>query len=355
MQDIADRCGVSKGTVSRALRNNSRIGKATIEAIRSVALEMGYDPATNHAAKRLAHYRSSTSPQNNAIGLMFHSQGLSNSEYFTRILRGVTDAAHEADCEVSTSDTGRILEMGSLSPSYRKGDIDGTLVILQNHASWPEIHDMLRHEFNFGDRPIVGLVEHLNGCSGAYPDNYTGGYAVMSHLLDLGHRRVMHYESAVPPDPTVPEVHNMKLLAYYSACYFRGLNPSEVLVPGCWEDNAARQDEYILDAMSRSAMSAIVAHHDRHAGMIYNTLIRAGYKVPEDVSIVGYDDTDELLNPERENILTTVRLPLYEVGYEGAKLLLRRVRGEEAENRDTVLPVELVARKSTAPPRRTKI
>lgn len=350
MQDIADRCGVTKGTVSRALRNNSRIGKSTIEAIRSAAIEMGYDPTTNHAAKRLALHRSDTNTPNNAVGLMFDSKGYNNSEYFMRILRGITDAVHQEDCEVSTSDTKSLIELGSLSPSYRKGDIDGTLVILQNHGAWPEIRGMLRNEFNFGDRPIVGLVEHLEGCSGVFPDNFAAGYAVMSHLLDLGHRRVMQFEKNGPPDPASTEVHAVRMLAYQAACRIRGIDPAELLVPGCWEHDVGLQRDYLLDCMSRSAMTAIVAHHDKHAGAIYDILTKAGYKVPEDVSLVGYDDTDQILNAARESILTTVRLPLYEVGYQGAKQLLRRTRGEETEDRDIVLPIELIVRNSTAPP-----
>jgi DNA-binding LacI/PurR family transcriptional regulator len=99
-------------------------------------------------------------------------------------------------------------------------------------------------------------------------------------------------------------------------------------------------------------VTAVISRQDEQAVHLHNTLVSAGFRVPEDISLVGSDDTHVIIGDAKENILTTVRLPLVEIGREGANLLIHRVLGEEPEDRDVILPVELIVRGSTAPPRK---
>lgn len=348
MRDIAQYCGVNQSTVSRALRDDSRLGKETITRVREVAQLLGYDPMRNQAARRLALIRHGQHLLNYTIGLFFMHSGFSQSNYFGRIHQGILQAISETDFEIYTSDQSKLTLRGELPAAYRRGDIDGVITITQKQV-WREAQSMLRAEPNFVNRPTVGLVEPIEGCSAAYGDNYGGAYQAIDHLLDLGHRHIMHWHGL---DPHSTDVHSRRLAAFHDAYTRRGLDPGKYLIHGPEDEGKPPPSgQNVVQALiSRPEITAIIAHDDEHAVRLHKALRQAGIRVPEDISLLSYDDTEVILDDHSHNILTTVRQPLFDIGREGTMLLVRRILGEEKEDRDIVLPTELIVRRSTSQP-----
>ena len=349
MVDVAERAGVSRGTVSLALRHDPKLPESTTQHVLSVAEAMGYDPMHYADARRLISRRHGSDVPSQTLGLSFQHKDFSESNYFTRVFQGVLAGAATRDFEIHTTDNQRIVDSG-LPPPYRRGDLDG-LLVMNPQQYWLPILQLLRSEPGFGARPIVGLVEPLEDTSSVAPDSYAAGYAIFSHLLDLGHRRILHWESGAIDGTSV---HRSRMRAGHDACLKRSLDPSECLLWGHWnsEDLEDTRIRTLSTLRDHPDVTAILTRNDVEAGFLYDVLMGEGYRIPADYSLGSFDDTEPILNAKRGNILTTVRLPLREVGYEGARLLVRRVLLEEKRDRDLVLPVELVVRGSTSSPRK---
>jgi LacI family transcriptional regulator len=352
LKDIADRCGVTKMTVSRALRGDTaNTSEATIELVQRVARDMGYDPSHHAAARRLALSKTGQQVLNRVIGLLFFHKGFVGTNYFNSLFHGILDAMLEEDYQVQTADTWNLIQTGVLPVTYRKGDLDGALTIATGGYEWDATFQLLRNEIGFRNRPIVDLVSHVNDCSAVYGDHLQAGYLTMKHLLDLGHRHVM-----IPfaYSPSATNVHGLRASGYEKAYQEINLDPLEYLRPSFWNTNDYEQSRkrLVIEIQRHKEVTALIARNDWEAEMMYTALTSAGIRIPEDISFISYDDTNQILNSAKDNILTTVRLPLYDIGFHGAKLLVRRIHGDEPEDRDIVLPVELIVRSSTAPPSR---
>jgi LacI family transcriptional regulator len=98
----------------------------------------------------------------------------------------------------------------------------------------------------------------------------------------------------------------------------------------------------------------MLAMNDGEVPFIWRWLHDKGLRVPEDISLVGFDDVGSLLNERHENILTTIQVPLEEIGRQATTLLLDMIAGKVTEETHMILPVKLIVRQSTAPPRATR-
>ncbi len=352
MRDVARVCGVNQSTVSRGLRNDSRLGKDTIERIRTAARELGYDPMRNQVARRLASIKWGQPMLNNTIGYFFTHLGFTQSNYFTKVNQGVLHAINEVDFEIFTSDQCKAEKRGELPGAYRRADIDGILAIIEGYA-WENTCKMLRAEPNYGTRPIVGLVEPLAGCSAVYPDNAAAARAVIDHLLDLGHKRIVHFHTPVHDGDLFQstQTHDSRLATYIRAIRERGLDENECLIKGVYSPESPQDEEQALVKLlaERKDITAMITHNDEQAVQIHERLVKMGLRVPEDISLVSYDDTEVILNDRSNNILTTVKMPLFEVGRQGTLLLVDRILGKETQDKNIKLAPELIVRRSTGP------
>lgn len=351
LQDIADRCGLALGTVSMALRGDKRITEETAQLVRRVAAEMGYDPARNSAARRLASSRYDTRVLSHIVGFFFaHQPDFSVTNYFFRVVQGVLQAVAGSEFEILTSAwspaSSPVVQIQIAHP-YRGGDVDG-VIALEQAFFLERFLRLLRDEPNFGNRPIVGLVDHCDGTSGVYADHVRSGYLVMSHLLELGHQRIIDYRTPLENDEKA--LAGQRYEGYRLACADKQLTREQMLVPVRWHHSEPEQTEALVDELTRGA-TAVICASDYDAVRMHGQLLERGFRVPDDVSLISYDDTDPIPGPNGENTLTTVHIPLTEIGFEGTNLAIRRILGEEKQNRDVILPVELIVRASTAPPR----
>lgn len=349
--DVAERCGVSQATVSRALRNvKGRLSPETRNRILAVAREMGYDPMISYAARQLVSQRHGHRSLSYLIGFFFDHAGFAQSNYFTNLHRGIMSAIAGTGFEVVTSDTPGNVESPSreLAPVYRRGEIDGVLAI--SSFLRDGLTELLHATSGFGDGPIVGIIGPSQGGSVVRPDDYSAGYKAVSHLLELGHRDVMIVRWH---DADERSIEGLRMRGYVDACKDEGLEPGRCLVN---PNTNFKPHDVAMKMLARQikdqGMTAIIAPNDLMAESIYSALTEAGIAVPEDASLISFDDTEVIPDGRGNNLLTTIRLPLFDIGEEGARMLLQRISGEAKQDRELVLPVELIVRGSTAPPRR---
>lgn len=349
IRDVARQAGVSQASISRALHGAKGVSEETKARIIKIARDMGYDPDHNAEARRLISRRYGKNVLNHIIGLFFFHPGFSQSNYFIRILQGVLDAVSGTPFEILTSDTSiQLDENAELPAPYRRGEVDGALTFAPASA-WTPTVQRLKGTDGFGDRPIVGLMEHIPGCSGVFPDNQGAGRAAMSHLIELGHRRVLSF---VVGGIGQTDAFSLKLAGMHQACTDAGLDPVKTIVPLIWPEHPDEPwHEWLCAILSEYPdITAIVARHDQMAGETYGLLSQLGLHAPKDLSLIGFDDSDAILDGAGNNILTTVRAPLHEVGRRGTELLMDRILGNEKADRDILLPTELIVRGTTATP-----
>jgi DNA-binding LacI/PurR family transcriptional regulator len=367
LRDIAARCGVSNATVSRALRDPSSQNAETSRRIMETAQAMGYDQEVHHAARRMSLRKYGKEDINHLIGLVF-PQHYYQAPYFNEIFEGLLSVLTPKGYGILLID-GNAIPTAPLPPCFSRGEVDGVIVYDQSTRFRPT-YERLRNMRSFGQRPILSMIEEFDGCSSVLVDKSGGAYAVANHLLDLGHQHLLYVcgMDRVHHD-TRPQVALYE--SYVQACRDRGWNPDEHLFPGeigmrFWMmafDPRYSHKLGMLDALPMSAdnpllrtlrqhpeITAILAPNDGAALVVHRLLTRNGIRVPDDISLVGFDDTNSIFDEKWQNILTTVRVPLQQVGRTSARLMIERITGERKHDAMRVLPTKLLIRASTCAP-----
>lgn len=350
LEDVAARCGVSKVTVSRALHGQtSKVSKAKASEIRTVAAELGYELGSNHAARQMVLRRHHQSLLNRLIAV-FMPLAAFDAPYFMTIYRGIVEVMREERFGMLMHYTDIEDSEHDLLPFFARGEVDGVLT-LANPQLWSPILASLRRTAGFGARPIVSMIHPMDGCASVTTDDRRGGYAALTHLLQLGHRRVLHFCHDLRSD-----VHLQRYMGYTQACLEIGLAPDDVLCTSGWVYIDEYRDQAL--ALLQSALdkqpdiTAILAPNDVGAGWIYTYLTQQGRRIPDEISLIGFDDSDPILDDHGKNILSTVQLPLREIGAEAARLVIRLVHGQTSPEQGVVLSSHLLLRSTTTPHRR---
>ncbi|MFH8757735.1 LacI family DNA-binding transcriptional regulator [Streptomyces atroolivaceus] len=325
-RDVARAAGVSQATVSLVLGDKwrGRVSAATAERVRGSARDLGYQP--NLAARSLRLGRTRTA--------LLVVPALTN-EFFARVYTGAAAVAAEHDFGVvlypSPDGTGPARDPFASA----RAALDG--VIASSMAA--DALGALRG----ADLPLVMLdsdPEDHGAAARVNLDIADGMRQVAAHLLGLGHRRIVHLASAVD--------------TWTFAVRARALRESVRDVPGTalltvaspLDVRAGREAAETVLASSGPPPTAIVCDDDILAAGACKAVRRRGLRVPEDISVTGFDDLALATAVEPE--LTTVRLPAEQVGERGMRALLDVLAGRPAAHHD--LAVGLVVRGSTAPP-----
>lgn len=363
MRDIAERCGVTTATVSLALRKDPRLSSATIERVLAVAAEIGYDRAQNQAARRMVLRRYGRDVINRVIAI-FLPRTFHKAAYFSNILEGVLDVLTDNDFTLLIGYTrqSQLDQPSPLLPLINSGDVDGVLIVDYRERT----AERLRALPGFGQRPIISLIYSLTGCSVVRMDDEQGAFQAAMHLLEQGHRHFLHFYN-----PTrSPMEHRFHGLCRAIREY--GLDPGQharlapwtlaVLTPPYHLELAApgknsveaeffrrEQDAFLHFIHDHPEITAVLAANDPIARRVWYLLQHAGLRVPEDISIIGYDDTDPMSDDLEHRVLTSVHLPLIELGRAAARLVIRQVTTRATACEEIVLPTSLTVRTSTAP------
>ncbi|MDQ0797332.1 LacI family DNA-binding transcriptional regulator [Streptomyces sp. B1I3] len=325
-RDVARAADVSQATVSLVLGGKwrGRVSEATAERVRGSARELGYRP--NLAARSLRLGRTRTA--------LLVVPALTN-EFFARVYSGAAAVAAEHDFGVvlypSPDGTGPARDPFASARAALDGVIASSMAAEALGALRGADLPLVMLDSDPGD---PGPAAHVN------LDIADGMRQVAEHLLGLGHRRLVHLASAV-------DTWTFTVRAQALARAVRDV-PDAALrtVPAALDVGAGREAVEKVLAAPGPLPTAIVCDDDILAAGACKAVRRRGLRVPEDISVTGFDDLALATAVEPE--LTTVRLPAEQVGERGMRALLAVLDGRPAEQGD--LPVRLTVRGSTAPP-----
>ena len=329
VRDVAERAGVSVGTVSHVLNHPERVAGPTLDRVRAAIDELGF--VRSETARRLRHGGSSL------VGVLVHD--ISNP-FFTEAARGIEDRLREDNrvpmLSSTDSDPDRERELMSLLAGL---DVRGVIVTPSSCTL-----DNLAVLAGRGIRVV--LMDHppiSAGLSTVSGDDVAGARAAIAHLVDLGHRRIGFVNGPLSVRQSVDR-RNGVLTALADA----GLEPARVLAEieavsgghGYTADAGAGGAAALLRAEPRP--TALFCANDQLAIGAMREIRRRGLSIPDDVAIVGYDDVaiaSELITP-----LTSVHVPMRDIGRAAADLLL----ADGSEVRHVAFAPELVVRASTS-------
>ncbi len=323
LEDIARESGFSIATVSRVLTKSTYpVRTAVREKILETARTMGYQP--NLVA------RSLRTEQTNTVGILVDDL---LSPFTPPVVRGIQDRLKESNfiSLIVNSDWDQEQEqLGIVSLLSRP--VDGIIFVEYSHLTSSEA-------LAGANKPGV-FVHRLFGTpikNSVVPDDVYGACLAVEHLVRLGHRAIAYISG--------PESwHNSKerLDGYQMTLAKYGLPQVEEWVrPGDWEIEDGYQAAHILVKLERRPTAIFAANDLMALGAIY-AIQDAGLRVPEDVAVVGYDNR-EFTWIARPNI-TTVVMPVYEMGFIAADILLQQIAGGSREKVEVKVKGELIVR-----------
>ncbi|MGI5461189.1 LacI family DNA-binding transcriptional regulator [Streptomyces sp. CA-249302] len=334
---MADAAGVHPATASRALNPATRslVNAATARRVIKAAEQLGYRP--NPIARGLKTAKSGT------VGLVIPD--LTNP-LFPPIVRGIEDVLEPAGYSgliVNTdNDPGR--ERAQID-SLRSRQVEGFII------ATALVHHPLLEQMRREDVLMVMVNRRPDGIDvpSITPDDAAGIELAVRHLADLGHRRIAHL--AGPANTSTGVV---RARSFRSVVRDLGLDDDPALVTTCryWsEESGAEAMRSMLAA--GADFTAVVAGNDLIALGCYDVFAERGIDCPRDISVVGFNDMpflDKLRPP-----LSTVAIRHQQIGTEAARLLLDGIAEPNRPTRSVLLPVSLVVRGSTAPPRQAPL
>ncbi len=322
MDDVAKRAGVSRSLVSLVMRESPRVSDQSRKNVLAAAQELGYRP--NHFARNLA------SGQTHTIGIMLNDL---HNPYFTEMAEGAAAAATDANMQVLITsgwqrEDGDGAAIGALLDLRTRGLILGAARVA--HGLFDEVANVV---------PVVAVAvfDRPERFDTVCNDESIGAELVVDHLVDLGHERIAHITGG--DSPSGPE----RQTGFIDAMVERGLAP--IIIDGAFEEHAGHAAATQLMAL-REPPTAIFAANDLCASGVLTALRDLGVSVPDDVSVVGYDDT--LLAGIGTMSLTTVHQPRQQFGRRAMELLLERIDGRSVASHELIEP-RLVTRSSTGP------
>jgi LacI family transcriptional regulator, galactose operon repressor len=316
LRDVAAAAGVDASVASRVLNGDARLSvrNETRDRVLEAAARLNYRP--NRAARALKTARAM------AVGMVVPD--LANPA-FALIALGAEKRAHAAGYTL-------MLARGSIPASLAdlQGRVDGLLVAAATSET------VYRRPLFGGIPAILVNREEPGEIASVIVDDEAGAALAIRHLLELGHRRIAHVTG------------RRRLRGYAAALRAGGVEALPEWVAEASYDEAAGHLAAARLLRVRPRPTALFAANIRIAIGTLSAVRRARLRVPEDVSVIGFDDTPlaSYLDPP----LTTVRMPLEELGSVAAESLLREIGGRRAESVMVDIPPELVVRGSAAPP-----
>ncbi|WP_093767205.1 LacI family DNA-binding transcriptional regulator [Streptomyces sp. F-7] len=336
LEEVAARAGVGRGTVSRVINGSPRVSEATRAAVEAAVAELGYVP--NTAARALAANRT------DAIALVVPEPETRffTEPYFSDMLRGVGAALSDTEMQLLLIFAGSDRERQRLAEYLAAHRVDGVLLV-SVHADDP-LPDMLSQL----EIPAVisGPRSADETLTSVDSDNYGGARQAVEHLIGRGRRTVAHITGRLDVYGAQRRVDG-----YRDALRDAGHEADELLIErgDFSEEGGRRAMEALLER--RPDLDAVFAASDVTAAGARQALREAGRRIPDDVALVGYDDS--AIARHMDPPLTSVRQPIEEMGRAMTNLLLAEVAdrrpsaARELERRQMVLATELVERASS--------
>lgn len=328
--DIAKKANVSAMTVSRVINNSGRISDKTRLKVKQIMEEMNYVP--NSMA------RSLVLQETKILSLLITDI---TNPFYTTLARGAEDAAMKSGYKLLFGNSDESLDKEKeYVDMIRMARVDGVLFAPASDQSLEHLRALRQH-----DIPLVLLDREVPGFETdmVLGDSKAGARQLMEHLLSLGHRRIALVNGSLEISTA-----RQRMAGYKEALKLNDLPYDEQLV--LESSYKPLKDHSDLNKLLRLPLSerptAIFAANNFLATGIIRFLQEAGLTVPDDMSVVCFDDLDptSVIDP----FLTVAAQPAYQFGELGIRLLIERIRGDAREDyRKIVLPPELIVRRSS--------
>ena len=325
IRDVAARAGVSHQTVSRVINDNERVASGTRKRVEAAIRELKYSP--NAVARSMARGRTSL--------LACFSPTLIDFTYASIIEAAETEARRLGYFLITASapdvESFSILVEQLLHSRRAEGALVIAPYLDARHARLPRSIPTV----------FVASEPDKRGALSVCLDEPKAGFTATSHLLELGHRQILHITG-----PMIEDCSRHRLDGYQQALKEASIRfDPGLVVEGDWSATAGYQIVQQLRQIGRQ-FTAIFAQNDRMAVGAIRALREAGERVPEDMSVIGFDDMP--LASYFDPPLTTMRQDLTFIGSEAARLLIRQVEEPGARFEKISPDAELVLRSTTA-------
>ena len=306
MKQIAEQCGVSVATVSKALNGHKDIGEETREMVRRKADELGY--LTNAAARALKTNRSYN------LGVLFEDMGGLglNHEFFASVLEGFKAEAASRGYDFTFISKSIVGRSSTYLQHCKYRGFDGVGIICVNFFD-SDVLDLIR-----SDIPIVTVDHVFNSSISIISDNVNGLETLVTHAYEKGHRKIAYIQGEET------SVTQNRLIGYHRALKKLGLevNPQYI-----------KRANYYNAESSYAAAVELISMEDRPTCVLFpddfsliggmRAIFNAGLKVPEDISVMGYDGiiVSQVMTPK----ITTYRQNAHLIGSTAASKLIELI------------------------------
>lgn len=308
LKDIAEKCGVSAATVSKALNNQKDIGEETKEKIKRTAEEMGYFP--NSAARALKTKRSYN------IGVLFQDAARSGltHEYFSGVLDGIMVEAESRGYDITFINTHSEKQQMSYLEHCRYRNFDGVVIVCVDDFNNPTVQQLMNDKI-----PVVTIDYLHQNCTAVSSNNVKGMEELVHYIFERGHRKIAYIHGQ-----DYSFVTKERLASFYRVMEELGVEVQEAYV---------REAKYLETKEAAEQTKELLQLKDRPTCIIYpddtsligglNVIHGAGLRIPEDISVAGYDGTkiSQLLQPK----LTTIHQDTAQIGKEAASHLIAQI------------------------------
>lgn len=322
IKEIAKKAKVSIATVSRALNDDSKVKPETKSLIKAIAEELDYNP--NILARNFVKQKS------NIIGLVLPDIF---DEFFTEIIKGVEQYCFkEGYYTMVTSSHSKRTTVESIINFMTTGLVGG--IILMAPAIGDNIADIIKK--STVPFVVINGKKELSNVDSINVDNYQGAFKITEYLIKKGYKKIAHLTGAANNVDALE-----RLRGYTDALKKHNikLNKSWIVEGAFTIDSGVEGFNKIISLKNRPEV--IFAANDMMAVGCYNAARKAGIKIPSEIGIAGFDDIfiSGYLTPR----LTTIKVPIYEIGANAAKLILKRInKGKNLKTQHIQISVSLV-------------
>lgn len=333
IKELAVRAGVSHSTVSRALNNHPAIARETVERVQQLARELNYVPS--HFARSLKTNRS------HMLGVIVHRIA---DPFYSEVLGGIQNVAHQFQYGMFVSASENDMERQAALIRGTFGRQADALIIGDSFFTSAHLNELGIHVPTvFIHNRAAEILPHS-----IYHDDVSAMRALTRHLIDLGHRRI-----AFGGNQRGGLLHKQRREGVVVELESAGLElckEYDLLAPNGQMSSGALLAKQLLNLPERP--TAILCFNDMQAIGAMQTLQQANVRIPEDISVAGFDDIPlaEFLYPA----LTTYRQPIWELGQMAARIALNllgeNLNGTLMSEPFITMRGQLMVRRSTAPP-----
>lgn len=330
IHDIAKKLNISASTVSRALKNNPLISEKTRDLIKKKAEEMGYRPnimAANFRTKKT-----------NTIGVLVP---LINRHFFSSVISGIEEVAYNKGYAVTISQSkDNYSKETKIAQTLFANRVDGLIVSIGMQTKKFE-HLKLFSDRNvplvFFDRVVDEIKAHK-----ILVDDFNGAFKATQHLIEQGGKRIAHIGG-----PLNLGIYKNRLKGYKAAMQNAGLNVDKKML---LHNSLTREDgDKALKKLFALPVKpdAIFCANDTTALSAIFYLQQNGYKIPEDVILVGFSNEpfSEVVTPS----ISTIKQPGFEMGKKAAELIIEQINSKKTriKHKTILMPTELIVRQSS--------